>query len=67
VLNFKCEFEADLDVEALSTTKGVSSCQQSIFNSKKFFLEIQMCFKEATQAEIESSEKVELRMTREQT
>lgn len=49
VINFKTEFEANLDLATLSETNSVHKSLEHIYGTKKFYLEIQMCFKEATQ------------------
>ena len=63
VLSFKTEFEANLDLATLNEANGVQKSLESIYGSKKFYLEIQMCFKEATQQEIESQDNLKLSMS----
>ena len=58
ILNFKAEFEANLDIDALANTSKSLQCQESIFGSKKFYIEIEMCFKEANQSEIDNHDNV---------
>ena len=66
LLSFKSEFEADLDIVELARPSGAMNCRESIFGTKKFFLEVQMLFKEASQQEIENVDKVKLSMTAEE-
>lgn len=53
VINFRTEFEANLDLATLNEANSVHKNLDHIYGSKKFYLEIQMCFKEASQDEIE--------------
>ena len=54
VINFKTEFEANIDLSTLKEVEGARKCQDNIYGTKKFYLQIEMLFKEATNDEIEN-------------
>ena len=56
IINFKSEFEANVDLNDIAGQDGTEKKKQSldsIYGNKKFYLEIQMRFKEASLQEIE--------------
>ena len=63
IVSFKSEYEADLDLTLLDQTNGSLKSLESVYRTKKLYLEVQMCFKEASSEEIASHEKVKLKMS----
>jgi len=63
VIHFKSEFEANLDLARLQDANGAQKSVKDIFDSKKYYIEIQMRFKEAAQSEIESQDNLKLHMS----
>ena len=69
IINFKSEFEANVDLKEISgqddSTKHRKTLE-NIFGTKKFYLEIQMRFKEASHEEIESHDKLKMKFSLEE-
>jgi glycogen debranching enzyme len=69
IINFKSEFEANFELNEISgqesTTKQKKTLE-SIFGTKKFYLEIQMRFKEASLEEIECQDKLKMKFSLEE-
>ena len=63
MIHFKSEFEANLDLAKLKDENGAQKSLKDIFDSKKYYIEIQMRFKEAAQTEIECQDNLKMHMS----